>query len=362
MRNRINRRAMKVAALTFAAALFIAGRADEGARGQEQGKTAEQVYKNIQTLNGMLAAEMDGVMNFMSASLGVNCDYCHTERWESDDKPAKLITRKMIEMTRRINKENFSSNNVVNCFTCHRGQTQTVTVPPFARTARPVESNALETKPVGALPSTDEIVNKYTRAIGGEAAIEKLKTILWRGRQGDGVDIEVYQAAPNKRLVITKHPGGAVYEGFDGATAWTKSNRGLETREGKDLIRQRQAADFFWFLKLKESYPAMRVLGKENVDGRDTVVVGATSKYDSRERLYFDSQTGLLLRRYVVSRTAFGSLPEVTDFSDYREVSGVRLPFTINYSLPPFYATWKLGEARANVSIDDSKFRPPSGN
>src|SRR6266550_102027 len=66
-------------------------------------KTAEQVYKNIQVLNGLPASELDGVMNFMSASLGVGCNHCHTDQWDSDMKSAKLAARKMIVMTRNLN-------------------------------------------------------------------------------------------------------------------------------------------------------------------------------------------------------------------------------------------------------------------
>src|ERR1044071_917768 len=88
----------------------------------EQEKPAEQVYKNIQVFNGLPASELDGVMSYMSAALGVGCTHCHTNPWDSDVKPAKLAARRMILMTRNINKENFSGNPVVNCYTCHRGQ------------------------------------------------------------------------------------------------------------------------------------------------------------------------------------------------------------------------------------------------
>jgi hypothetical protein len=100
----------------------------------------------------------------------------------------------------------------------------------------------------------------------------------------------------------------------------------------------------------------MRVVAKENVRDREAYVVGATSRSDSREKLYFDVESGLLVRQFVAFKTAFGSIPEVTDFDDYREVSGVKLPFTITWSRPPFSSTLHFAEIRLNAIIDESRF------
>jgi hypothetical protein len=103
----------------------------------------------------------------------------------------------------------------------------------------------------------------------------------------------------------------------------------------------------------------MRVLSKEKVAGRDAWVVGATSRDESRERLYFDAETGLLVRKYVTFKTAFGGIPEITDFNDYRDVNGIKLPFTIRWSRPPFGFVRKFSEIRINASIDGAKFQAP---
>lgn len=365
-------RRLSLAIIALAMCLFVAGWITDSAKAQStaQEKTVEQVYKNIQTLQGMPAAELDGVMFFMSASLGVGCDYCHTNPWESDAKPSKLITRKMIEMTRRINKENFSGNPVVNCFTCHQGKTQTVTIPPVARDIWPPPHKATTAKPAEALPSADQVVDRYIQAIGGKAAIEKLKTILWRGQftttnrmtPPQTLNVEVHVAAPDRRLIAITTQSGVFYQGFDGASGWAKDSRGQRKVSGEQFERNRHGAEFFRFLNVKENYPGMRVLSKEKVDSREAYKVGATSKDDSRETLYFDVETGLLIRRYVTFKTALGSIPEVTDFSDYKDVSGIRLPFTISWSRPPFTSVWKLSEAKTNVAIDDALFKGPAGN
>jgi hypothetical protein len=334
-----------------------------------QEKPVEQAYKNIQVLNGLPASELDGAMYYMSAALGVGCAHCHTNSWESDAKPSKLAARRMILMTRNINKENFSGNPVVNCYTCHRGQTQTVTMPPAVEPAwQALEAEPAGARPVEAMPAAEQVIERYIRAIGGEGAINKLRTRVALGTRTTAnkmtpplaAPLEVYQTAANKLLVITRRPGGVTYEGFNGTAGWAQDAGGLRRTAGKELVEEKRGADFIRFLKIKESYPGLRVLGKEKLGGREAYVVGATSREGDRERLYFDAGTGLLIRRYLTFRTALGSIPEVTDFWDYKEVDGIKLPFTVSWSRAPFTSTDKFADIKLNVAIEDAKFDPPA--
>lgn len=100
--------------------------------GQED-KPAEEVFKNIQMLKGMPAGRLLRVMELGYArSLGVNCTHCHVPgQWEKEDKPTKQIARDMAAMAANINNEQLkkiknlkSAEPVINCTTCHRGQTK----------------------------------------------------------------------------------------------------------------------------------------------------------------------------------------------------------------------------------------------
>lgn len=360
------KRAVSFTVLGFALCLLVANWAvanridNQDKKPTEPDKPAEEVYKNIQVFNGLPASQLDGAMQFMSASLGVGCDHCHTTSWESDAKTAKIATRKMILMTRNINKESFGNNPAVTCYSCHFGRPHSIPLPGVELLASKPEAEPAIAKPA-SMPTTDEVINKYIRAIGGEAVIEKLKTRVSRGnltadnRMTPPVTaaFEVYQQAPNKILTIIN---GQNYKGFNGVAGWVKDNGGQRETEGKDLAEQKRDADFFKCLKLRESYPGLRVLGKEKIADREAYVVGATSVDGSREKLYFDVTTGLLIRRYVSFKTVFGTIPEVTDFDDYKEVSGARLPFTISWSRPPFASTQKFTEIKINVPIDAAKF------
>ena len=90
---------------------------------------AGQVFKNVKLLKDVPAARFLRIMDVgYSQSLGVMCDHCHVEdRFEADEKRAKLAAREMIVMTREINEQLAKMENIdtseatVNCTTCHRG-------------------------------------------------------------------------------------------------------------------------------------------------------------------------------------------------------------------------------------------------
>ncbi|MBA2704041.1 MAG: c-type cytochrome [Blastocatellia bacterium] len=337
-------------------------------------KTVEQTKKNIKVLSGLPDSQLIPVMNFMSASLGVRCIYCHVnteEKWDfvSDEKPEKNKAREMIKMVLAINKDTFRGNTEVSCYTCHHGRTSPSNVPalPIPEvTPRPAaaETKPGETKP--AVPTADQILAKYTEALGGSAAIDKLKT---RSMKGDWVTssgltwgYEVYQSGPDKIHVVLNTPKQGVFErGFNGSVGWEKSIHGLRALEGQELAVLRRYPDLFKDIKLKEQFSRLTFGGKDKIGDREVYVLRGMTTDNRRERLYFDTQTGLLVRRVTSSPTMIGLIPEQIDFEDYRNVDGLMVPFTLRISSvdPNISSTRKFTEIKLNVPIDETKFNKP---
>ena len=93
-------------------------------------KKAEEQFKNIQVLKGIPADQLIPSMQFITASLGVECDFCHVQgAFEKDDKKPKQTARKMMEMMFAINKDNFEGNREVTCNSCHRGSPKPQAIP-----------------------------------------------------------------------------------------------------------------------------------------------------------------------------------------------------------------------------------------
>src|ERR1700752_5453909 len=93
-------------------------------------KKAEEQFKNIQVLKGVPAEQIFPTMQFITASLGVECEFCHVQNaFEKDDKKNKQTARKMMEMMFAINADNFDRHREVTCYTCHRGNVQPMAIP-----------------------------------------------------------------------------------------------------------------------------------------------------------------------------------------------------------------------------------------
>ena len=115
---------------------------------------SEQAFKNIQALKGTPADQLQTAMQFISNSLGVECEFCHVQgAFEKDDKKSKQTARKMIEMQMAINRDNFKGESEVTCFSCHRGAEKPVGIPIIAEEEpkRPEPQKADAAPP--ALPS-----------------------------------------------------------------------------------------------------------------------------------------------------------------------------------------------------------------
>jgi hypothetical protein len=337
-----------------------------------EGKTAEQVYKNIQVLQGTPANELNQSMHLMKGATGMDCLYCHIEReWEKDVKPPKQVARAMITMMMDINKRNFGGRQVVTCNTCHNGRPIPAAMPVF-----PVLEPKAAVQP--ALPTVDQILAKYVLALGGEAALRKVTSRTITGTQfiptGPGgtvptpASVERYLKAPNLAVTIYRAPTYAISQGFDGTSACSQDQAGRVTEPVKlDVGRAARAADFYEPLNLKREYPQMTVRGIEHINGHDAYLVICVPQGDLPESLYFDVNTGLLLRKQTVLPTPIGDSPYQADFDDYRDTgSGVKFPFLIHMSpsnarteLAP-EATLRVTKVEDNKAIEDAKFTKPA--
>ena len=135
-------------------------------------KLAEEQFKNIQVLKGVPADQLIPAMQFITASLGVDCEYCHDHQaMDSDDKKPKKIARQMVTMMFDIDKNNFDGRLEVTCYTCHRGAANPVGIPAIkVEEVAGREEPAKKTSEKAALPKPEELLDKYLAAVGGATA------------------------------------------------------------------------------------------------------------------------------------------------------------------------------------------------
>lgn len=345
----------------------------QGAPPNMDGKTAEQVYKNIKAMNGTPADQLIESMHLIRGALGVDCEFCHDDPDRSTDtKKPKEVARDMIRMMMAINKNNFNGGQEVTCYTCHRGNAVPATTLVLPTVPKDVETDAQL-----QLPSVDQIVAKYVQALGGEQALRKVTSRAITGTQtvptGPGgtvpipAALERSQKAPDLLVNTYKTPTYTISEGFDGSKAWTQDFRGRVTEPGAiDQTRAKRDADFYLPLDLKQAYAKMQVEGVENVNGHDAYVVIAQPQGEREERLYFDVQTGLLLRKWSSLPTPVGDAPFQVNYDDYRDTgSGVRFPYLITMNPagprlePSTTVILRVIKVQDNAPLDSSKFTKP---
>ncbi|MDR3721676.1 MAG: hypothetical protein P4L00_08750 [Candidatus Acidoferrales bacterium] len=241
-----------------------------------------------------------------------------------------------------------------------RGQSSSQTGAQMA--AKPVTPAAAT-----AAPTVEQILDRYVKAIGGREAWQKftsrvsMGTIEVPSMNLSGV-VMIHEKAPDKLLDSVVINGASFRQGFDGTLGWTDDPQdGLREQTGAELAEARRDADFFHPLDLRRLYAKLTVSGKEKIGGRDTYVVEATVPEGSEPtKMYFDSESGLLLRVVKQNHGADGVTQFREDFEDYRDVDGIKVPFTSHQTNGDTTYTMTISEVRHNVELNDSEFAKPA--
>ena len=354
------------AALTFA----IAGGYAQSAPAQAPAtaakpKLTQEQFKNIQVLKDLPADQLIPAMQFIAASLGVECEYCHVQgAFDKDDKEAKKTAREMITMMMAINKENFKGEREVTCFTCHRGSTDPVGTPIISDTPpKPeAENAAAAAKP---LPSSDAILDKYLQAVGGREAVEKITSRVEKASlttpNGQEVSIDIYAKAPDKRISMMHMKEGDSVTAFDGHQGWL-SNPGRPVRpmSEQDNNVAKLDADLHFAADVKQLFANFHVFESDKIGDREVYLVVASNEGKPPVRLYFDAQSGLLVRMIRYTETPLGRNPSQVDFADYRDSDGVKIPFRWTLARPGQRFTIQVSAVKQNIPVEDSEFAMPA--
>ena len=332
-------------------------------------KLAEEQFKNIQALKGVPADLVFPSMQFITASLGVECEYCHVRGdkgldFEKDDKKTKVTARKMMQMMFAINKDNFEGHRDVTCYSCHRGAADPVATPIVAtEDAKPEPEPSkvpVAAKPV--LPPADQLLDKYLSAIGGAAAWQKITSRVEKGKidaNGHQLPIEVFAKAPDKRISAMHLPNGDSITAFDGKQGWLSNAGHPHMMSAAENDAARIDSDFYFASHVKTLFQKFTVVPGEKIDGHDTYLVFGRNEGQPPLRLYFDQQSGLLLRLVRYAETALGRMPTQIDYSDYRDADGIKIPYRWTLSRPGNRFTIQIDDVKQNVPVDDAKFTAP---
>jgi photosynthetic reaction center cytochrome c subunit len=337
---------------------------------------SEAAFKNIQVLKGIPVDEFMGTMGLFSAALNVCCGDCHVgaggdnPQWDADTIPRKRTARRMVTMVNNINRDNFGGAQVVTCWTCHRGNSNPATTPPLDSiygdaVVVPPDVLPQATANSGA-PSVDQVFDKYIQALGGAARVAALTSYTSKGTshlfgETQNDPAEVYAKAPSLLATFIHQRGGDLARTWDGRDAWVmlpltvvgeyQLNAGA--LEGAKLDAQMAFPG-----GLKQFFKTWRVGFPTTLEGREVNILQGTAP-GLLGTFYFDKQTGLLTRMVRMATSAVGRVPTQVDYSDYRPVAGVMMPFKWTYAWVSGREEYEMKEIQPNVPVDTAKFAKP---
>jgi len=327
---------------------------------------SDEVFKNVQVLKGIPVNGFMGTMGFFAASLGLNCVYCHVpeslQNWDkfADDVPRKRMSRLMIQMVNAINRSNFGGRPVVTCYSCHHGN------------ERPEDPNEIEIVPnAQSGPPPDQVLDKYIAALGGGESLAGVTSLIAQGTyEGyetyhEKVPFELYAKAPAQRTTTIHTQNGDSTNVFDGSTGWIaaadKPVHLFPLLPGAELDGARLDAALFFPAKIKGALTNWRGgFPITTLEDREVQVIQGTGTGKTRVKLYFDKESGLLLRQVRYIETKVGTNPLQIDYKDYRAVSGVKLPYAWTVTWTNGQSTYEVREYQADAAIDASKFAKPA--
>ena len=335
---------------------------------------AGDAFENVTVLDGMPVDEFMGTMGLFSAALSYCCGDCHTRAatnnpdW-ADDPPAKRTARAMVDMVNRINNENFGGLPFVTCWTCHRGD-------PKPRTTADIDTvygyislppAVLPVAPAGAAPPVDEVFDAYLEALGGEERVAAITSytatgtgLLFGNIQAEPADI--YAGGPDRHARVIHASPGDFARNVDGEEAWvtTPSNSiGQYQLHDSAMDGMLLEAQLSFPAGIQDFFSSWSVNYPTTLNGRLVNVVSGTTAEGLLATFYFDRETGLLTRVAYFAETGLGLVPTQFDFSDYRSVDGVLMPFEFTYGHIGNQEMYVLENIETNVQIDAAMFARP---
>jgi len=362
------------------------------------GTTSDQVFKNVQVLKGIPLDDFLGTMGIMCAALGFDCSECHlgagTEKvdWAADN-PRKLLARRMVQMMAAINRENFDGRQMVTCWSCHRGRDRPLTTPTMENMYGPatLDMDDVLVQAAGQ-PPAEKILDQYIQAVGGAQRLATVKSFVATGSSagfggfGKGGQVEINAKFPDQRvtsIVFPKEPErGASIRAFNGQEAWLRTPLTVLSEyqlTGGELYGAKLDAELSFPAQIKTALTNWRVslpvtisdlpapdsqaveenkaagIGKDRfvnvLQGRGPNGIYAT--------LYFDQQSNLLLREVRYGNSPIGRVPTQIDYSDYRDVDGIKMPFHILFVWLGGRDEFQLNQVQLNAPVDARKFGRP---
>jgi len=222
------------------------------------------------------------------------------------------------------------------------------------------DQGTTETDPVNVTAMA--VINKYIYAIGG---IDKFKsvfdrtTVMTGTAMGQPINITIKQKYPDK--LFQELQAGEVkqllyYNGGKGMVLIGNEKTEIEKRE---LERLMMDANMQLLLSPDSFGVASDFMGVECIDSVDCYTIKLTLPSGIRWFQYYSVETDLKVKEAKEIQTKQGLFEQETYFSDYREVKGLKFPFTMKQYFGLQEIDLSVTSIEINTGLDDNVFEIP---
>ena len=342
---------------------------------QDRPVMTQDVFKSVTVLRDIPVDTFFDAMGMFANAMGNDCTFCHVPAAALDRAKFAEVTprmqraRGMISMMQAINKSYFAGTPRVTCFTCHHGNQSPRSDPNIAlQYSTPEEDPNARDFTTDPTLSANAIFDKYVQAVGGADRLARLTSFAAKGTYAgfdtlfEKVPVEIFAKAPNQYSTIVHMSAGNSVRTFNGTSGWMA---GPDTPipllglTSGNLDRARLEALVAFPAGLRQAFPHWR-LGRAVLNDEEVIIVqGIDDNRQPLANLYF-APSGLLVRVVRWTLTPVGFVPTQIDYSDFRDVAGVKIPFHRTVSQTFMQMNVELTDVQPNAAVDAARFARPA--
>jgi hypothetical protein len=216
------------------------------------------------------------------------------------------------------------------------------------------------------LPTGESLLARFTEVTGGNAAWSKIRTVFMdgaidmAGRNFVG-SVQIVEQGEKSYMSMEFAGIGKVEECYNGVDAWEVSAvSGPRLIEGEEKASIRRASSIAIITGWRNLYSKATTLRSEDIDGHPAWRVEMTPKEGKVETFWFDRDSGLLVRVQSTLSSVLGEINSDLRMSDYREVEGIRTPFTMREQVMGQDIVMRFTTVAFNGAIPAGRFDPPA--
>ena len=223
----------------------------------------------------------------------------------------------------------------------------------FDKYGNPTEKPEVK-KPVPAGVTAQSVLNNYINAIGGEKAVKNVKTLaVYSSGTVQGTALELVVKTTSKKLGVEMKAMGMTMmkQVVNEKGAYVTQQGQRKDLDGDKLADTKESAMPFPELTMADK-TTVALDGIESFNGADAYVIK-----NGKTTLYFDVTSGLKLGKAVVQEANGQKMTQITNYSDYKEVKGIKVPYKVSMSFGPQEIEFKTTDVKINEGVSDADFQ-----